>query len=53
METVLTVILWTFGGAFIALVGWAIGSSDEYSHREIHNDSKPGSYYYESQKKGR
>lgn len=51
METVLTVVLWTFGGAFLIGIIWAIGFANEHSRREVHHDSKPGSHYFESQRK--
>ena len=52
METVLTVVLWTFGGAFLIGIIWAIGFANEYGNRPTHHDSKPGSFYYDSHKKG-
>ncbi len=52
METVLTVVLWTFGGAFLIGIIWALGVANEHSRREVHHDSRPGSYHYESHKKG-
>jgi hypothetical protein len=51
METVLTVVLWTFGGAFIIGIIWAIGVASDMQSRPSHHDSKPGSFYYESNKK--
>ena len=52
MESVLTVVGWMLFGGFVTLVGWAIGSTDEYSRREVHHDGKPGSHYFDSHNKG-
>ena len=50
METVLTVVLWMILGSFLIGIIWAIGFADKHSNREIHHDSRPGSFYYESNK---
>ena len=52
METVLTVVLWTFGGAFLIGIIWALGVASDMSSRETHHDGKPGSLWYDSHKKG-
>lgn len=36
---------------FIWAIGWALGVANEMNNREIHHDSRPGSYYYESNKR--
>ena len=52
METVLTVLWWTFGVAFLTGIVWALAFAEKYGNRPVHPDSKPGSYYFESHKKG-
>ena len=42
------------GAVLILLIwglGWAIGVINNMNNREIHHDSRPGSYYYESNKR--
>ena len=36
---------------FIGALLWALGVANEMNNREIHHDSRPGSYYYESNKR--
>ena len=51
METVLTRVFWSFLALFIVGIVWALGVASDMNRREVHHDSRPGSYYYESNKK--
>ena len=51
LDSILVGILWTFAGVFIIGIIWAIGVASDMQSRPSHHDSKPGSFYYESNKK--
>ena len=51
METILTVVFWSFLALFIVGIVWAIGVASDIQSRPTHHDSRPGSHYFESNKK--
>ena len=51
MLELFTWLSYTALALFVVAIVWALKVATEMNNREIHHDSRPGSYYYESNKR--